>query len=112
MITGVIRVLHRSIFVACAALLLYQLVPDTGSAQQYLGNARQKCTGEVTVTAPGMTAQVKPFETRSAEVNTTTISWQCAGQPQPDVKCPADTNRILIDRSQGGNFFSIICLRK
>jgi hypothetical protein len=110
MITGVTTVLHRSIFVACAALLLYLLIPDTGSAQRYLGNARQKCAGQVTVT--GVPAPVRPFESRSAEVTVTTISWQCAGQPQPDIQCPANTNRILIDRSQGGSVFSIICLQK
>ena len=112
MITGVITTLHRLIFAACAALLLYLVTPDTGAAQQYLGNARQRCAEQVTVTAPGMTAQVRPFESRSAEVNSSTISWQCGGQPRPDIKCPANTNRILIDRSQGGSVFSIICLQK
>ena len=112
MITGVITTLHRLIFAACAALLLYLVTPDTGAAQQYLGNARQKCAEPVTVTTPGVTAQVRPFESRSAEVSTSTISWQCGGQPRPDIKCPANTNRILIDRSQGGSVFSIICLQK
>jgi hypothetical protein len=112
MITGVITVLHRSIFAGCAALLLYLLIPDTGSAQQYVGNAKRKCAGNLTVTAPGMSAQVRPFETRSADVTSSTLSWQCDGQPQQEINCPANTNRILIDRSQGGNFFSIICLRK
>jgi hypothetical protein len=112
MITGIMKVLDRSIFAGCAALLLFLLTPDTGVAQRFLGNARQKCADQVTVTTPGMTAQVRPFESRSADVSSSTLSWQCGGQPQPDINCPANTTRILIDRSQGGSVFSIICLQK
>jgi len=110
MITGVITVSHRSNF-ACAALLLYLLSPGTGSAQQYLGNARQKCPEAVTVTAPGMSMDVRPFESRSVEVKGTTLNVQCGGQRQT-VQCPANTNKVLVDRSQGGSVFSIVCLQK
>ncbi len=110
MITGVITVLHRSNF-ACAALLLYLLTPGIGSAQQYLGNARQKCPEAVTVTAPGMSMDVRPFESRSVEVKGTTLNVQCGGQRQT-VQCPANTNKVLVDRSQGGSVFSIVCLQK
>jgi len=112
MITGVITGLHRSIFVACAALLLYLVTPDTGAAQQYLGNARQKCAEQVTVTAAGVSVEVRPFESRSVEVRGTTMSVQCGGQRQADVQCPTNTNKVLVDRSQGGSVFSIICLRR
>jgi hypothetical protein len=110
MITGVITVSHRSNF-ACAALLLYLLNPGIGSAQQYLGNARQKCPEAVTVTAPGMSMDVRPFESRSVEVKGTTLNVQCGGQRQT-VQCPANTNKVLVDRSQGGSVFSIVCLQK
>lgn len=112
MITGTITASHRSLLAVCTALLLSLLVPGTGHAQRYLGHARQKCADHVTVTTPGMTAQVRPFESRSADVTSSTLSWQCGGQPQPDINCPANTTRILIDRSQGGSIFSIICLQK
>jgi hypothetical protein len=112
MITGVITVLHRSLGAACVALLFCLLVPHTGSAQQYLGNARQKCPEPVTVTAQGTSMQVRQFESRSVEVRTTTLNVQCGGRPLPDVQCPANTNKVLIDRSQGGSVFSIICLQK
>jgi hypothetical protein len=110
MITGFITVSHRSNF-ACAALLLFLLSPNIGSAQQYLGNARQKCTDAVTVTAPGMSMQVRPFESRSVEVRSVTLNVQCGGQSQP-VQCPSNTNKVLVDRSQGGSVFSIVCLQK
>ena len=111
MITGVTTDLQRSIFIACAALLLQMTTAGSVSAQQYLGNARQKCTEPVTVTAQGMSVQVRPFESRSVEVGSVTLNVQCAGQSQP-VQCPGNTNKILVDRSQGGSVFSIVCLRK
>lgn len=113
MITGRITVPSLANFVCYFALILCAfLTSTTAGAQQYLANARQKCADQVTVTAPGMSAQVRPFESRSADVTSPTLSWQCGGQPQPDIKCPANTNRILIDRSQGGSVFSIVCLQK
>ena len=110
MITGVITVSHRSNF-ASAALLLFLLSPNIASAQQYLGNARQKCAEPVTVTAQGMSVDVRPFESRSVDVNSPTLNVQCGGQRQP-VQCPANTNKVLVDRSQGGSVFSIVCLQK
>jgi hypothetical protein len=114
MITGRIAVQNRTNSVCYSALILgaWLLGSGTAGAQQYLANARQKCADQVTVTAPGMSAQVRPFESRSADVTSPTLSWQCGGQPQPDIQCPANTNRILIDRSQGGSVFSVVCLQK
>jgi hypothetical protein len=114
MITGRITVPVWANSVCYSALILCAvlLAPGTAEAQQYLANARQKCADQVTVTAPGVSAQVRPFESRSADVTSPTLSWQCGGQPQPEIKCPANTNRILIDRSQGGSVFSIVCLQK
>ncbi len=110
MITGFITVSHRS-NLACAALLIFLLSPSIGSAQQYLGNARQKCPDPVTVTAQGMSMDVRPFESRSVEVGSSALNVQCGGQRQA-VQCPANTNKILVDRSQGGSVFSIVCLQK
>ncbi|WP_088344027.1 MULTISPECIES: hypothetical protein [Rhodomicrobium] len=91
--------------------LLFHLPPAGGaSAQQYLGNERQKCTGAVTVTASGGTLTVRPFESRSVDIGNTKVSWQCQDQQASDTQCPQNTNKVLIDRSQGGSTFSIICL--
>jgi len=113
MIIGRISVPFRAASMCYSVLILaWLLAPGTADAQQYLANARQKCADQVTVTAPGMSAQVRPFESRSADVTSPILSWQCGSQPQPDIKCPPNTNRILIDRSQGGSVFSVVCLQK
>jgi hypothetical protein len=97
----------------CGALMMVLLPGDSAAAQQYLGNARQRCQGPVTVTTAGGSLQVRPFEARSAEVSTSNVQWQCPDQPQPgQIQCPPNTNKVLIDRSQGGSIFSIICLQK
>lgn len=103
-----------SFAVGLATLLLVGLLPPgSATAQQYLGNARQRCQGAVTVTTPTGTLQVRPFEARSAELTDSVVRWQCPDQPQPaEFACPANTNKVLIDRSQGGSIFSIICLQK
>ncbi len=112
MINGITKFLHRSILTGFTALPLCLLLPGAGSAQQYLGNARQKCSEQVTVTAPGLSIAVRQFESRSADVSSTKIGVQCGSQRLSDVDCPANTNKILVDRSQGGSVFSIICLQK
>ena len=102
-----------SYLVRCAALVLCLAPFSEASAQQYLGNARQRCQGVVTVTTPGGALQVRPFEARSAEVSNSAVQWQCPDQPQPNqIQCPPNTNKVLIDRSQGGSIFSIICLQR
>jgi hypothetical protein len=112
MSTGMTRIPSLSLL-SCAAVLLVLLPPPIASAQQYLGNARQRCQGSVTITTPGGTLQVRPFEARSAEVNNSTVRWQCTDQQQAaDIQCPPHTNKVLVDRSQGGSIFSIICLQK
>ena len=103
----------RSFLTRCCLLLLCLAPLNSASAQQYLGNARQRCQGPITVTTPGGALQVRPFEARSAEVNNSSVRWQCPDQPQPaEIQCPPNTNKVLIDRSQGGSIFSIICLQK
>ena len=82
------------------------------SAQQFLGNARQKCSGEVTVATPDNSMKIRQFEARSAEIGEPAVKWQCQDQPQVDIECPANTNKVLVDRSQGGSVFSIICLHR
>ena len=97
----------------CAAMAVLVLSGGSATAQQYLGNARQRCQGPVTVTTSGGALQVRPFEARSAEVNTANVQWQCPDQPQPgQIQCPANTNKVLVDRSQGGNTFSVVCLHQ
>jgi hypothetical protein len=95
-----------------AAMTMVLLLGDGAAAQQYLGNARQRCQGPLTVTTTGGALQVRPFEARSAEVGNATVQWQCPGQQPGQIECPANTNKVLIDRSQGGSIFSIICLQK
>ena len=103
----------RLFLFGCSALLLIFLPLSTLSAQQYLGNARQRCQGPVTVTTSGGALQVRPFEARSAEVSNSTVRWQCLDQQQgSEIQCPPNTNKVLVDRSQGGSIFSIICLQK
>jgi hypothetical protein len=98
--------------VSCAAAALTVLT-QASSAQQYLGNARQRCQGPVSVTTSGGSLQVRPFEARSAEVGGSSVRWQCPDQQQSgEVPCPDGTNKVLVDRSQGGSIFSIICLAK
>jgi hypothetical protein len=112
MITGMTFGL-RSALLPGLALFLWLAPQGTASAQQYLGNARQRCSGPVTVTTPSGTLQIRPFEARSAEVGNAKVQWQCPDQPQPgEIQCPPNTNKVLIDRSQGGSIFSIICLQK
>jgi hypothetical protein len=101
------------LFLFCGSgLMLLLLVPGQLAAQQYLGNARQRCQGAVTVTTAGGALQVRPFEARSAELGNATVRWECPGQPASEIQCPPNTNKVLIDRSQGGSIFSIICLQK
>jgi len=112
MTTRIINVLQRSIFTGCAALSLCLLTWNAASAQRYLAEAQRKCNEQVTVTTPGNSAQVRQLEARSAEVKTPKLDWQCGEQPKQVVECPANTNSVLVDRSQGGSTFSIICLQK
>jgi hypothetical protein len=91
--------------------LIFAVLPQTSWAQQYLGNARQRCQGPVTVTTSGGSMQVQPFESRAGEVGGP-VRWQCAEGSSGEVPCPAGTNKVLVDRSQGGSIFSIICLQK
>jgi hypothetical protein len=94
------------------AALLWLLSASTAPAQQFLGNARQKCAGEVTVATPDTSMKIRQFEARSAEIGEPAVKWQCQDQPQVDIECPANTNKVLVDRSQGGSVFSIICLHR
>ena len=109
--TGQTFAFRSFLFCGCA-LLLWLAVPATPSAQQYLGNARQRCSGPVTVTTPGGALQVRPFEARSAEIGDAKVRWQCPEQEASEIECPPGTNKVLVDRSQGGSIFSIICLQK
>jgi hypothetical protein len=109
MVRGVKR-LNRAQFLLSCAIVLAPLPSGEGTAQQYLGNERQKCTGSVTVTAPGGALEVRPFEARSMDIGNSTINWKCQDQQPSDTRCPDNTNKVLIDRSQGGSTFSIICL--
>lgn len=101
-------------FLVLGAVFALCLLPfGQADAQQYLGNARQRCQGVVTVTTPGGSLQVRPFEARSADIGNAAVQWQCPDQPQPgQIQCPPGTNKVLIDRSQGGSIFSIICLQR
>jgi hypothetical protein len=98
----------------CLALFasIWLLPAEAPSAQQFLGNARQKCTGEVSVTTSDNSMKIRQFEARSAEIGEPAVKWECQDQPQVDIECPPNTNKVLVDRSQGGSVFSIICLHR
>jgi hypothetical protein len=108
---GIAVIRHLSVLPSLAVLLALVLT-ESASAQQYLGNARRRCSDAVTVVWQGGSMKVQPFEARSAEVRGGAVNWQCGTQPQGEIACPTDTNKILIDRSQGGSFFSVVCLQK
>ena len=109
MVPGLKR-LNRAVFLLSCAMVLSVMLAGESSAQQYLGNERQKCPGAVTVTAPGGALEVRPFESRSVDLGDATVAWQCQDQQASNTRCPDNTNKVLIDRSQGGSTFSIICL--
>ena len=98
--------------VCIAFAVLLSIAAQSSQAQQFMGNARQKCAGVVTVKTSGATLTVRQFEARSADLSDPKVSWQCEDQPQVDIQCPANTNKVLIDRSQGGTIFSIVCLHQ
>ncbi len=107
-----IRFSPKLLLIPSFALFLTTLLPENGWAQQYLGNARRRCSDVITITSQAGSMQVRPFEARSTEVQNATVSWQCGNQAQGEIQCPANTNKILIDRSQGGSFFSVVCLQR
>lgn len=109
MVTGV-KHSTRALLLLCCTAALHALPSGGAAAQQFLGNERQRCTGSVTVTTPGETLKVNPFEARSVDLNNSAANWTCQDQAPAETRCPENTNKILIDRSQGGSVFSIICL--
>jgi len=104
--------IFRSIGLLSAAALLYLLPMQYGSAQQFLGYARQKCDGEVTITTTEESLNVAQFEARAGRLDRPAVKWRCREEPQVEIECPDNTNEVLIDRSQGGSVFSIICLHQ
>lgn len=95
-----------------AAVALSGLVAAEAGSQQYLGNSRQKCAGQVTVQTQNNSLKVRQFEARSADLKDEKVTWQCQDQPQAEIQCPPNTNKVLVDRSQGGNTFSVVCLHQ
>jgi hypothetical protein len=102
----------RLVFCLCAAALLVgALLPGKTSAQQFLGKARQACTGTVTVTTPERPVLIQPFQALRVNVGSPNVIISCNDQQPVTLKCPDKTNQVLIDRTQGANIYSIICLR-
>ena len=95
-----------------APLAVLGLLAMQANAQQYLGNSRQKCAGPVTVQTQGNGLKVRPFEARSADVKDEKVTWQCQEEAPAEIQCPPNTNKVLIDRSQGGHTFSVVCLHQ
>jgi hypothetical protein len=93
-------------------LAVFGLLAQGAGAQQYLGNSRQKCAGQVTVQTQRSALKVRQFEARSAELNDEKVTWQCQDEPPAEIQCPPNTNKVLVDRSQGGNTFSVVCLHQ
>jgi hypothetical protein len=114
-LSGMISAKSYFVRLSPLAIILAALIfspAQQSTAQQFLGNSRERCSGPITLQTPGGPLEVRPFEARSAEIGDTTISWNCQGQQQATISCPPNTNKILVDRSQGGSALSIICLHK
>jgi hypothetical protein len=108
-------------------VLLGLLVSFSAQAQEYLGIVRTGCvnaqnkTGHTLVVKVGSeTLVVRPFEARTATDTSLAPTAEgfvvfestCDGHPQRPISCPARTNRLLVDRAQGGQFVDFICLRR
>lgn len=102
--------IRRSI---CFAAALGVCVMTSGgvSAQQFLGKARQACTGFVTIATPQEPVSIPPFQALKVNVGGNEINISCQGGPPLTIECPSTTNEVLIDRTQGANVYSIVCLR-
>jgi hypothetical protein len=103
---------HRGICLVATALLFASLASGGTGAQEYLGKARQNCIGNVVVKAQGKAVNVAPFQAVTADIGSDQVTVSCQDQPPVTVQCPSATNRVLIDRTQGSNIYSIICLKR
>lgn len=92
-------------------LLAGAMLPSKSSAQQFLGKARQACTGIVTVATPERPVLIQPFQALTVNVGSPEVIISCQDQQPITLQCPDKTNQVLIDRTQGPNIYSIICLR-
>lgn len=100
-------------FYLCIVLAVWAISPAEVSAQSFLGKARQACDGVLNVTPPQQeTIAVNPFQSLTVDTLTASIELKCETDVKStNIQCPPDTNRIVIDRTQGPNIYSIICLR-
>jgi hypothetical protein len=103
---------HRGTTLSVAILLFALLGSGSAGAQQYLGKARQNCVGNVVVKSQSKTVNVPPFQAITVDIGSEQVSVSCQDQAPVNVQCPQATNRILIDRTQGSNIYSIICLKR
>jgi hypothetical protein len=94
----------------CFALASTEFGLSAAWAQQFRGFGRSICDQDVTIEGTPLT--VRAFESRSSNIGNPTIRWKCGAAQRPDVQCPPNTNKVLVDRSQGGRVVSIICLQK
>ena len=101
----------RQLLYLFLALALGALSVGEASAQQFLGKARQACRGILSVETPQQPVVVQPFRAMTIDVAAPQIKITCQDQTPITVECPSGTNRVLIDRTQGSNIYSIICLR-
>lgn len=97
-----------AIFVASLPMTVASLEAALG--QKLLAFSRVRCDGDVTVDRTDLL--VKPFEARAAKVDNRTVDWKCKGREMTPVNCPKKTGKVLIDRAQGGDTVSIICLKR
>ncbi len=89
MITG-IKFNHLQLVLLCGLVLSATAPTETAAAQQYLGNARQRCQGPVTVVVPNASLTVRSFEARSVEITNPKVSWQCRKSGAGRYSVPAE----------------------
>ena len=87
-------------------------------SQNLLGFHRVECPGKVEIVNPQ--TDVPAFQSRlvvprrgaGVARQDLEVAWTCNGQNRPMVTCPANTAKVMVDRTQGRRFTTIICLRR
>jgi hypothetical protein len=104
--------------VSLAYVFVVGLVPSQPvSAQAFLGTYRQTCLQQVTILnaqskSGQVEVEVQPFSAVPVPVADGVVKWRCGSVEMDPVRCPARTNLIMVDRSQGPQLFLILCLRR
>lgn len=86
-------------------------------SQNLLGIHRVVCAGNLVITNPQTV--VPTFEKRTvarppgvAAGGRLEVKWSCNGAEKPVVRCPAETVKVTVDRTQGKRSVTFVCLRR